>query len=467
MSKIIKVINRIKSSLINDSFSLTYDKNVYKLTNEYFQLIRELIQKYHNKKIKPKDSNLGRISFPANITYKILILKYIAFEFEKGNVWMKELYEIIREQIFPSEEYFLYLFNISEFEIRTRPQCFLNLEKKVKYIPQSKYFTYNIIDDNNILSNDPLIQYKLYRQHIYEYVQIIRDQIEAPINPINFIIRIYINCFSNQIINIRNELIIIKRNKSNAFLEEYCKKICKNIFEQINTFIYNLTNCLILLYSKINNYQIFFEEIDEFISLLTSLFFSQNDLNNDIYKIIIDLIRVKNKSNIETFQSLSNSYKGIEPEDFGVNEKYCLTEKSVNYYMKTFKKNFIGKIPNIAFEKSIKMMKNIYFYRSPIDKLLLTTKMRMCIYEEIEEFWKQVPEYDINKKELKIDIAIDDYINIFEYIIIKSGMSDLIVHIEFIDAFTTEKTRKNIDDYNLQQIKVGLMQLNDLGKNKK
>ena len=467
MSKIIKVINRIKSSLINDSFSLTYDKNVYKLTNEYFQLIRELIQKYHNKKIKPKDSNLGHISFPANITYKILILKYIAFEFEKGNVWMKELYEIIREQIFPSEEYFLYLFNISEFEIRTRPQCFLNLEKKVKYIPQSKYFTYNIIDDNNILSNDPLIQYKLYRQHIYEYVQIIRDQIEAPINPINFIIRIYINCFSNQIINIRNELIIIKRNKSNAFLEEYCKKICKNIFEQINTFIYNLTNCLILLYSKINNYQIFFEEIDEFISLLTSLFFSQNDLNNDIYKIIIDLIRVKNKSNIETFQSLSNSYKGIEPEDFGVNEKYCLTEKSVNYYMKTFKKNFIGKIPNIAFEKSIKMMKNIYFYRSPIDKLLLTTKMRMCIYEEIEEFWKQVPEYDINKKELKIDIAIDDYINIFEYIIIKSGMSDLIVHIEFIDAFTTEKTRKNIDDYNLQQIKVGLMQLNDLGKNKK
>ena len=265
----------------------------------------------------------------------------------------------------------------------------------------------------------------------------------------------------------RNELIIIKRNKSNAFLEEYCKKICKNIFEQINTFIYNLTNCLILLYSKINNYQIFFEEIDEFISLLTSLFFSQNDLNNDIYKIIIDLIRVKNKSNIETFQSLSNSYKGIEPEDFGVNEKFCLTEKSVNYYMKTFKKNFIGKIPNIAFEKSIKMMKNIYFYRSPIDKLLLTTKMRMCIYEEIEEFWKQVPEYDINKKELKIDIAIDDYINIFEYIIIKSGMSDLIVHIEFIDAFTTEKTRKNIDDYNLQQIKVGLMQLNDLGKNKK
>ena len=56
MSKIIKAVNSIKSSLINDSFSLTYDKRLYKLTNEYFQLIQELIQNYHNKKIKPKDT---------------------------------------------------------------------------------------------------------------------------------------------------------------------------------------------------------------------------------------------------------------------------------------------------------------------------------------------------------------------------------------------------------------------------
>ena len=80
--------------------------------------------------------------------------------------------------------------------------------------------------------------------------------------------------------------------------------------------------------------------------------------------------------------------------------------------MKCFKKNFPGKIPKIAFEKSIKMMKNLFFYRKPIDKLLLTTKMRMCISEEIKEFWKQAPE-EINKKELKFDIEIDDYINFF------------------------------------------------------
>ena len=466
MSKLIKTLNSLKSSFINDSFSLTYDKNVYKLTNEYFQLIRELIEKYHNKKIKPKDSNLGHIHFPQNVNYKILILKYIAFEFEKGNVWMKEIYEKIMDQIFPSEEYFLYLFNISEFEIRTMPQCFQDLEKKVKYIPQSSYFTYNIIDENNIIAKDPLIQYKLYKQHIYEYVQIIKEQIDISINPINYITRLFINCYSKQIIEIRNELIIIKRAKSNSFLETQSQKICKNIYDQINHFIYNLTNCLILLYSKINNYQIFFEEIDEFISLLTSLFFEQKDLDIDIYKIIIEILSIKHSKTIEKFKNLSETYKYIQPEDFGVNEKFCLTEKSVNYYMKCFKKNFPGKIPKIAFEKSIKMMKNLYFYRKPIDKLLLTTKMRMYIFEEIKEFWEQVPE-EVNKKELKLEIDIDDYINIFEYIIIKSGMNDLIVHIEFIEAFTTEKTRKNIDDYNLQQIKVGLMQLNDLKENEK
>ena len=45
-------------------------------------------------------------------------------------------------------------------------------------------------------------------------------------------------------------------------------------------------------------------------------------------------------------------------------------------------------------------------------------------------------------------------------------MNDLIIHIEFVESFTSEKTRKNFDDYILQQIKVGLMQLNDLDINK-
>ena len=76
------------------------------------------------------------------------------------------------------------LFNISEFEIRTKPQCFQSLQNKKNYIPQSKIFTYNIIETP--IPNDPLIQYKYYKQNIYKYVQITRDQIENPINPINF-----------------------------------------------------------------------------------------------------------------------------------------------------------------------------------------------------------------------------------------------------------------------------------------
>ena len=462
MSKIKKIVGSIKSSLINDSFSLTYDKRLYNITNEYFQLIQKIIQKYHNKKIIPKDSSLGHIHFPPNINYKILILKYFAFEFEKGNVWMKELYEKTMDQIFPSEEYFLYLFNISEFEIRTRPQCFQNIDKKVNYIPQSSYFTYDLIDENEVLSNDPLILHKLYKQEIYKFVKIIRDQIEAPINPINYLIRIFINCFSKQVINMRDELLSLKRKKQEALLEQEGKKILKNISKQIKDFIKKLSECLALLYSKINNKQIFSEESNEFTSLLTSLFFSQKDLKDDIYKIILDIIRIKNTKKIEKFKKLLITYKYAEPEDFGVKEKYCLTEKSVNYYMKCFRKNFGGNVPNVAFENSIKLMKNFYLYRKPIDKLLLINEMRMCILDEIEKFWKQVPE-EYNTKELKLEMGADDSINIFEYLIIKSGMNDLVVHIDFIEAFIPEETLNN-DKY-FQQINVGLMQLNDLGNN--
>ena len=107
------------------------------------------------------------------------------------------------------------------------------------------------------------------------------------------------------------------------------------------------------------------------------------------------------------------------------------------------------------------MLKDIYKYRSPIDKLLLTTKLRKSIKEEIEEFWGILPEEELKKKELKFEIEIDDYINIFEYMIIKSGMNELASHIDFVEIFTTDKIRKELDDYNLQQIKVGLMQIND------
>ena len=457
----IKIIKSIKSSIINDSFSIVYDKNIYESTKEYFQLIQELIQKYHNEKIQPMDSNLDlqNISFPQNITYKLLILKFIAFEYEKGNIWLKELYEKILEQEFPSDEYFLQLFVISEFEIRTKPKCFESKQKKKNYIPQSSVFTYDIIDDP--LSTDPLIQYKSYKQSIYKYIQIIREQIELPINPINFIMKNYRICTTKYLIDKRDELVDIKLNKSPKIFEDQCNKICSEIFEHVNNFIYNLTNCLFLLYSKISNYQIFFEEIDEFIKKN-----KYNDINiiedrDDFGKVMIDLVKLKNYAKIDKLKKIINSYKGVEPEDFGVPEKYCLTEKSVNYYMKCFKKNFEGKVPEIAYEKSIKMLKDIYKYKSPIDKLLLTNKLRKSISEEIEEFWGQLPEEELKRKELRFEVEIDDYINIFEYMIIKSGMNDLFAQIDFVEIFTNDKIRKELDDYNLQQIKVGLMQIND------
>ena len=478
MSKILKSIESVKSSIINDSFSLVYDKKIYESTNEYFQLIQELIERYNIEKIIPVDSNqdIENISFPQNITYKMLILKYIAFEYEKGNLWMKELYEKIIEQNFPSEDYFLHLFNISEFEIRTKPQCFESKQNKKNYIPQSKTFTYNIIETP--ISNDPLIQYKFYKQHVYKYVQITRDQIEISFNPINYIMRQYRMCITKYLINKRDELVDIKLNKSNNIFEAQCNKICSDIFEQINNFIYNLTNCLILLYSKINNYQIFFEEIDEFISLLVSLLFDPNEKRNkykdiniiedrdDFYKVILDLVKLKNIKKIEKIKKIIKSFRGIEPEDFGVPDKYCLNEKSLNYYIKCFRKNYKGNIPEIAYEKSIKMLKDIYKYRSPIDKLLLTTKLRKSIKDEIEEFWGILPEEELKRKELKLQIEIDDYINIFEYMIVKSGMNELIAHIDFVEIFTNDKIKKELDDYNLQQIKVGLMQINDFEEKK-
>ena len=79
----------------------------------------------------------------------------------------------------------------------------------------------------------------------------------------------------------------------------------------------------------------------------------------------------------------------------------------------------------------------------------------------------KLPKEELKMKELKFEIEIDDYINIFEYMIVKSGMNELYAHIDFVEIFTNDKIKKELDDYNLQQIKVGLMQINDSEEKKK
>lgn len=463
------LLKSLKSTIIDDYYYIyQYDKETLNSLNEYFNLIKELIKKYNSDKniqiSEEKSNNINKIKI-RDINYKTLILNYFANEFQRGILWVQDIYRDISEQVFPTENYLLLLFNIDEFELKIKPKCFDN-QNKERLIPQSKYFTYEVIEDKNYDNLD--IQNKLYKQNVYTYVKLIRMQVENPINPINFVLNKFKYYFTDIILQNKEELIDIKLHKSNELFKRKSEKICNDLFDQINKFILYLTKTLTTLYSKICSYNIFFEEIDEFISLLISILFekkNQNDVlceHNELYKVVIDLLRIKKFDEIQKLKNIIKNKKYTEPQDFGVQDKFCLNNKSINYYIKKYKKEFTGKLPETPFNDSIEMFKKITEYNSPIDKLILTKNLTKSIRKDIHNFWNQLPKEEYEVLEQSFEIEADDFINIFEYIIINSKISDLDVHIEFIETFINEKIRTDINEYNLNMIKVGLMQIIDV-----
>ena len=421
------------------------NNELYSSYNSYQESLKLFYTKYNDKNIKQE----------SNTDLKELILDYLNFKLDNGEKWIKGLIYIIKKNHFLSQNILSTIFYLDIYNIMIKPKCF-NFNIKQKLYPQSKIFSYEIFDKKKLEGNNNIDEetkkYKIKRQESYELFDVIRTQLEYKENPFNIVINNFILFFIEEI---RNKNIYLDKIKNKEGFENYCGKVLDELNEQINEFITFLTKCITIFY-RINNIQ----EYDTYYALLISIIFNGKGNSKKLYYLFMQLINKKERNKNALFKNIIMNYQNkdnISPKDFLIEKKFCLDNDSIELINEN--KLIARKIP---YEKTINEFKNIEVYQNPFDKLLLTVKLSKIIQEEISNFWSQIKEKEIKEKNINLNIEADDFINIFKYMLIKSGITNIHNEICFIECFTSNQIKSDSDWYYLSLIQVSLMQLEEI-----
>ena len=433
---------------INNSNSLIDEKELINSYSEYIQLIRKYNDKFKDKNIK-SDSKTD---------IKYLILDYFSFKYENGEKWTKNLISIIKAQEFLSQNLLISIFYLDIYDLIIKPKC-LNITPIEKLYPHSKIFSYKLLDDKNIADpTNPTILYKIKKQESYELFEVIKRQIEYKDNPFNIVINNFINCFINEV---QHKIKFLDKIKDNEDFNNICQKVFDELKEQINEFTILLTKCITLLY-KINNIQ----EYDTYYALLISIIFNGKGNSKILYQLLMNIINKKENNKIEKFKNILKYLKKNNinnPENFTVEDKFCLNEKSKSLYENIFKKEYKYNIGEIKpYNNTVNNYKKILEYQNPFDKLLLTVKLSKIIAGDIAKFWSLADENELKNEKLKLNIEADDFISIFKYMIIQGEIEDIYSQINFVESFTSNLIKSESEWYYLSLIQVSLIQLEEI-----
>jgi hypothetical protein len=155
-------------------------------------------------------------------------------------------------------------------------------------------------------------------------------------------------------------------------------------------------------------------------------------------------------SDIEIVEAPTREIKIFSESDYLKKSisKRISNKKSESKYDTKFKSNFK------SYSAAIKLLKTISKYRVPFEKMMLIATISSEITECVNIFWKDFNEV-ISSSLLNIDA--DELMTIFIYIIIKSQMSELLIHSKFIKEFTTSTTRSTMMGYYYTTIEASLI----------
>lgn len=104
--------------------------------------------------------------------------------------------------------------------------------------------------------------------------------------------------------------------------------------------------------------------------------------------------------------------------------------------------NFL--LSNSPYDLAISFLKRINNYKVPLEKLVIVSYISVLIVDCVDKYWED------KKDEIKPDflnIDADQIMSIYLYIIYKSGLSEIIVQLDFIKYFTTRTTKQSIFGY--------------------
>ena len=81
----------------------------------------------------------------------------------------------------------------------------------------------------------------------------------------------------------------------------------------------------------------------------------------------------------------------------------------------------------------IEKLKELRTIKHPLKKLKIIFEAKQLITSEIDSFWKIREQ----KKHKQLTLDADQITHIFSFVVMKSGLTDIVAHIQLIEDFTT------------------------------
>jgi len=339
----------------------------------YFFRINTLQRKYYMANMY-NDSNLRNSlelkSFKSNSTHPILeditwldyITNYLEDILVKQNYsWCSDLLLFIKQQTSISEYKYDSTFFYNEFLMKTIPQSLFDekdIDNDENIIgvdkvdnPYTSKTTVNMeelditanlggsyleLNTDDLLPDDPTIEYQKRRKLVKKYVKIFKEHIykngDHPIMCIiNAFNRIFCRYISTTLKNFQNKL---RKNEIN--MEGYNKSLAEfenEITTNLQNFIIKMHCTLKLFYSTVIDYSPFQEEKDDLLNMLITLFFKTGNL----YETIYELYNLAFSNQVRDLQDKLVNLKNVKPKNLDVKIKFCLDDDTLELQKKILK----------------------------------------------------------------------------------------------------------------------------------
>ena len=331
----------------------------------YFSRVNKLLRNYYVSNMYNNNNleiSLELKSFKSNPTKPAIqdqtwleyITNYIySLDCREHYSWCNELLDYIDEQSFLSESKYDSIFFYNEFLLKTIPQSLVDQKDldndeniieidKIENAYNSKKainleeldITANLggsyldLNTDELLPDDPTVQYQKRRKYVKKYIKIFREHIyKNNEHPIMCIINSFNKIFCKYI-NTKLKDFDDKLKKFQLEADEYNKNLEKfeeEITTNLQNFIIHMHCTTKLFYSTVIDYSPFQQEKDDLMNMLITLFFKTGNLYETIYELYSRAFSQK----IQDLQDKLIKLKNVKPKSLGIQVKFCLDDDTL------------------------------------------------------------------------------------------------------------------------------------------
>ena len=192
---------------------------------------------------------------------------------------------------------------------------------------------------------------------------------------------------------------------------------------------------------------------------------NSNNINNNIINDNNNNIKPEKKDLFEKRSRIESSEETNDPNLFIIRDANVERKNIVPFmpekilgrvsFLRQNRDDFLS----YPYETAIQLLKQIEKYKTPFEKMMIIANISNEITDCINDFWQEMEDF-IKKDYLSIEA--EQIMTIFIYIIIKSGISDILVHCKMIKLFTTCTTKSSMIGYYYSTVEASIMYIRTL-----